>query len=152
VTYRYGSEHLETIIKEVSELWRANWEETERYHREIPFNPDYQQYFRLDHEGKFRLYTVRDNGRLMGHIGFVVAPHRHTQTLVAGEEFFYLRPEARRGWVAAKLLRFAFACLRWEIPKISEIKIVNKHLTADTGKLLERLGMKCVAKLYNIVL
>lgn len=70
-----------------------------------PYNPDEERYrdFALA-DGLF-IVCVRQEGELVGFAVMYVFRSMHDQSLQAQEDVFYLLPEHRRGWTAARLLR-----------------------------------------------
>lgn len=142
-------ERLSEILPEVEELWKEHWAETEKYRAGLGYSPDKEVYLAYDRQGSFRLYTLRDDaGRLVGQVGFIVYTSRHTQTKVAGEDFIYVRPEARGRGAATQLLRFGLLDLRDE--GVSQVTASEKF-DDDAKRLFEKVGMKQVARQYSLV-
>ena len=148
VVVTFAVERLKDILPEMEELWRLHWQETEGYRDALGYNPDVRAFRAFDEAGMFREYTAREAGRLVGHIGFIVFKSRHTQTLTAGEDFFYFRPEARRGVLAVQFLRYALAQLRAEGV---EAVTMSSKLSNDIDPLLKRVGFDLVAKQYQLL-
>lgn len=148
--WTFNSERLEAVLPEVQALWALHWKETEGYRDALGYNPDLKAFVAYDRGGMFRLFTVRDEvGRLMGQIGFIVFPSHHTQQKTAGEDFWYVRKEARGRGIARKLLSFAVEALRQE--EVRHITLTDK-LPSDLGPLVKPLGFEFVARQYSLVL
>jgi GNAT superfamily N-acetyltransferase len=143
----YALESIATDPKATTELWLAHWEETETQYRIAPLNPDIDLMKRMDENGKLRYFTARDNGALVGHLLFAVGNDRLTMTPSAGEEFFYLTPEHRKGRNALRLINFAIAYLKAE--GMRSITMTSK-LTTNRGidSLLKHVGFRHVSNLY----
>lgn len=142
----FALEPLSVILPEVEELWRLHWQETEGYRDVQGYAPDIAQFMQMDKLGWFAEYTARDNGRLVGHLGFIVHNSRHSRhRMSATEDFFYLRREYRRGMTAMQLLRFAVKSLKER--GCSAIGMSSK-LTNDISPLLKRAGFSQCASMW----
>lgn len=144
----YGVEPLSETLPEVQELWRMHWQETEGYRDELGYDPDVIAYVNMDRRGMWRQYTARDEGRLAGHVGFMLFSSRHTRAQTAGEDYFYLRKDYRGSGVATKLLTFALE--RLKVEGVKHVTMSSK-LAVDIQPLLERVGFKFVAKQYSLI-
>ena len=102
-------------------------------------------YRRLDGLDWFAQFTARADGRLVGHLGFIVHKARHTGRLSAIEDYFYLRSEHRGGGNGRKLLEFAVATLKGR--GCAAIGMSSK-VTHDISPLLVKSGFKQVASLW----
>jgi hypothetical protein len=135
--------------EETAELWKAHWKETEEFYRLAPLNPDWGQFHRLEQVKWNRYFTLRDGNVLVGHLYFIISPNRHTSTLMAAEDFFYLMPEYRKGSNALKLLRFAIVELQKE--GIREILMSTKVIGVKSIEpLLKRVGFMHIANVYAL--
>lgn len=141
-------ERLSDVLHEVEELWRLHFQETEGYRHSLGYNPDKEGFLSYDRGGMFRLFTARIDGRLVGHLGFLVYPSRHTQTRTANEDFFYVRQEHRGAGVAADLLRFGLLELRDE--GVDQVTFSDKQ-PSDLEPFLKKFGFKFVSKQYSLV-
>lgn len=141
-------ERLADVLDEVQELWRLHFQETEGYRASLGYNPDVQGFLGYDRAGMFRLFTARDNGRLIGQLGFIVYRSRHTQTQTASEDFFYVRDENRGAGVANDLMRYALMELRDE--GIDQVTFSDKQ-PSDLEPFLKRFGFKFVSKQYSLI-
>jgi predicted acetyltransferase len=145
----YAVEQLQEALPEVQELWDLHWRTTEGYRDELGFNPDVNAMLSLEAANMLRVLTARDeNGRLMGHIGFILFKSRHTQTYGAGEDFFYFRPEARKGMEAVKFLRWALEYLKGL--GVRQVLISSKA-SYGIDPVLKRVGFEPVATQYNLI-
>lgn len=60
------------------------------------FKPDFARYIAAADSGVLRLFTVRDNGALVGYALFVVDKHMHySGTLFAAQDILFLLPQYR---------------------------------------------------------
>ncbi|PTR10839.1 hypothetical protein C8R32_101369 [Nitrosospira sp. Nsp5] len=154
----FSVERIEGITDEIEPLHRAHWAETEEYRHELPFNPDYDTFIRYERAGRYVLFTLRSEMRLLGNCALYLDKSAHTQTLIATEDTLYLLPEARKGRVANCFVAYVENAMR--LLGVSEINIsvktVNKaerffrllgyrHVENGLTKILE--VEKCSAKL-----
>ena len=105
MTLTFQVEPLTDAWPELVEMHQQHWREIEAHRG--PFAPELERYLVHERLGGFVLFTARDDGRLVGSLGVFLIPSRHTQRLIASEDYLYLRPEYRRGWNAAKLIATA---------------------------------------------
>lgn len=142
-------ENLPDVFPEATALWGRHWVETEQPYRGVPMNPDYEQFTKLHEAGWARYFTAREDGKLVGHLFFIVYKNRHTQTKTAIEDFYFFLPEYRRGSSAIKLLKYAVDTLKAE--GCVQVGMTSK-LTSGRGidPILKRVGFSHVANFYVI--
>lgn len=145
----YAIEPLAKCWDEWLELAALQWAETERYRHYQKMAPSFDRYNQYDKAGWFLMFTMRDNGRLVGSCGVYLVPSMHTQELIATEDTWYIREEYRKGWNAVKFYKFGESELR----KRGAVEFtVSSKLNGDrptTGKLLERLDYDLIGHVYS---
>lgn len=127
--HKFNMERMEDVQHEIRPLHVAHWEETELHRHDLPFNPDYSTFVRYERANRYVLFTLRDEHlRLVGNCAMYLDMSTHTQTLIASEDTLYLLPQARRGRMGFKFVRYIEDALRTigaqEI-NIS-VKVINK--------------------------
>jgi N-acetylglutamate synthase-like GNAT family acetyltransferase len=124
----FALEFIEDIEDEIKPLHLAHWKETEKHRHDLPFQPDYKTFIRYERAGRYALFTLRINGRLLGNCAMYLDMSAHTQTLIATEDTLYLLPEARKGRRAMKFVRYIEDSLKQlGVKEISvTVKTVNK--------------------------
>lgn len=137
----FAVERMEDIQTEMEPLHRAHWDETEAHRHDLPFNPDYKAFIQYEQAGRFILFTLRKNERLVGNCAMYIDRSTHTQTLIATEDTLYLLPEARKGTVAKEFIRFCEAALRRL--RIKEITVTVKTVNR-AGLFFQRMGYRHV--------
>jgi hypothetical protein len=137
--FTFAVERIEDIEEEIKPLHRAHWDETETARHGLPFNPDYQTFTRYERAGRYVLFTLRQDDRLLGNCAMYLDRSAHTQTLIATEDTLYLLPEARKGRIAMRFVGYVEESLRQLGVREIEIsvKVVNK-----AGKFFAYLGYK----------
>lgn len=140
----FAVERIEAIKNELHVLHAMHWAETERHQTE-EMNPDYDGFISRERAGQLIQFTVRDLGKLVGHVRMYVYKSMHTQQLEAKEDVFYLKPEARQGFKAIRLWQYVESCLKQiGVTAITtDSKLVNR-----VGKLNEYLGYKHVGNIF----
>jgi len=142
-------ERIQKILSEVRELHREHFAETEVPYKGATFNPDYSQFCDLESRDGFVLFTMRDGHKLVGNLGFLLHISRHTSRPSAYEDFYFVLPEYRKGFLAIRFLRYAVEVLAksgYEEIGMSSKLTVDK----DIEPILQRVGFRPVAKFYHI--
>lgn len=126
--FMFSLEHIEGIVDEIKPLHQAHWNETEEHRHSLPFNPSYQTFIRYERAGRYVLFTLRSEGRLLGNCTMYLDKSAHTQTLIATEDTLYLLPEARKGGVAKRFVAYVENAMRLlGVGEINiSVKTVNK--------------------------
>src|SRR2546425_11802221 len=108
-------------------LFKRHWEEIARF-KDIPLAPDRDKYEAIEAAGCFHAFTARENGKLIGYVGFFVGPHMHySGSVQATQDVLYVAPEHRRGRVGIRLIFFASDALRAEGVQTEQhhVKVAN---------------------------
>lgn len=126
--------------------WReVRWDDTEA-------DPDCARYDAAEAAGAYRLLTARGDhhelGRpLIGYAGYWICPSAQRRgALEAAQDMLYLRPDCRRGWLGAELIREGDRMLA-ELG----VSIVYHHVRTaarDFGPVLQRLGYQPIETTY----
>lgn len=139
--FSFDIEKISLIEEEIKPLHLAHWNETESHRHDLPFNPDYTTFARYEQAGRYILFALRSEGRLVGNCAMYVDRSAHTQTLMATEDTLYLLPEARKGTVAKAFVAYVEASLLQL--GVKEINITVKTVNR-AGLFFQRLGYKHV--------
>lgn len=66
------------------------------YQEQRPLDPDYDQYIVLNDLGSIRMFTAREDGKLIAYAVFYIANNLHYKTWkYASSDIYYLDPEYR---------------------------------------------------------
>lgn len=147
--YTFYVEKLVDCIEETLPMWKAHWDEQkEEELRGQVFNPAIQYFYDLEEKQMFTYITVRDeNDVLVGHFGLSYGLNKQTSKQVAGDEFFYMKPEHRKGGVGMALIKFAkelsFAC------GSEEFSLSYRVSVADLDPIMRRCGLHKLANVYT---
>ena len=126
-------------------LLYEHYREIAHYH-DIPLDPDWELYAAMDQADKPRLFTVRDDDRLIGYGVFFVNINRHYKSsLQALQDVFFLLPEYRGARIGAQFIKYCD-----EQCKSEDIQVIYHHIKAahDFGPLLINSGYELVDLIY----
>lgn len=97
-------ENVMDIYEEMLPLLEAHFDEVGVY-KEFTLDPEWNTYSCLEDEEDLVCYTVRDNGKLVGYVVYIMHPSLHYKDETFAEmDVIYLDPNYRGGTTAAQLL------------------------------------------------
>src|SRR5580658_8918348 len=135
------------ILNEAKPLLMKHWEEIAVY-KDIPLNPNFKFYERSALAGMI-LFTVRDNGKLMGYATYIAKEHLNYQGYNwAASNIFWLHPDLRGQGVGDKLFELAENHLR-----SIGVNVMHTTFKSDNPapqRLLERRGHAMVEMGYEL--
>jgi hypothetical protein len=139
----FKREQLSNVLEELKPLLEAHYLEIAHY-RDIPLIPDYEGYLRIESTGALRVFTIREDDKLIGYGLFFVKTNFHYSTsLQAVQDILFLSKE-RRGH-GKKFISWCDEQLRSE-----GVQVVYHHVKAahNFGALLVRSGYELVDLIY----
>ncbi len=142
---KYARETLEEVRAEIDPLLEAHWREIAHY-QDILLDPDWEFYEAMEYCGRLRIFTARDEGRLVGYGFFFVGPNRHyKQSFQALQDVIFLHPDYRGAGNGRDLIMFCDEQCRAE-----KIQVIYHHIKAahDFGPLLIHCGYELVDLIY----
>lgn len=151
-TYQDYTFFVESIVDNLPEtmaMWKAHWDEQkEEDLRGVLFSPDVEAFAKLEQIGAFSYLTVRKGEELVGHFGVHFSRNKNTSQRTAGDDFFYIKPEHRKGMLAVKLIKFArdYAFNAGA----EEFTVSFRTSVDDLGPVLRRCGMRHIAQAYSV--
>jgi len=109
----YQQEFMATADREEAEaLMRADWEEINSPAKGDKFEIDWETYLQLESMGILKVFTARDDGRLVGYFSVILSAVLHNKGSVqAVGDAFYVHKDFRKGFVGIKLFKFVESCL-----------------------------------------
>lgn len=109
--YVLAMERFSDVLPELHILHERHYAEVDT--SGIPMDPDYAAVKASEHDGHLMQFTarVKDTGELVGNMRVYLGMSRHTQTMFAQEDTFYVVPEHRGGFMAVRLWKFSEACV-----------------------------------------
>lgn len=146
----YKQEFLQTVVEDIKPLLDKHWEEIATNKHAIKLNPDWDAYAALEEAGCLKIFTARENDKLVGYFVVIVRNHIHYKDhLFAANDIIYLSPEHRKGMTGAKLIKFAENCLKEDGVSVLLIN-TKRHKPFD--RLLSWLGFTYTERLYSKLL
>jgi GNAT superfamily N-acetyltransferase len=140
--YVIQQEYLEDVLAEIKPLHKAHWEETEGHRHGLTLDPDYDYMVSAERNGRFVLFTVRNNKRLVGNCMMYITRSTHTRKLVADEDTIFIEKEHRKGRVGIKLIQYGERVLA--ALGVTEVRVTVKTINR-AGDLLQALGYQHIA-------
>lgn len=146
----YQQESLATCKSDILPLLEEHWEEIALNKGIIKLNPDWEAYHNLEDSGALKIFTARDDARLVGYFVVLCRNHLHyVDHLFAFNDIIYLHKDYRKGFTGAKLMKFAEKCLKED--GVSVV-VVNTKRHKPFDSLLEWLGYKHAENIYTKLL
>lgn len=135
---KFARERAHDVWKDMQPLFEKHWHEI-AYYRDIPLEPDYELYMKMEELGTLRVFVARDDDqKIIGYAVFFIKHNLHYKSsLQALQDIIFIDPD-RRGMFGG---RFILWCER-EL-KNEGVHIVFQHIKVSTPKtiqLFERLG------------
>lgn len=143
----YKEESYEEVVNDIMPLYEKHWEEIALNQDKIKLNPDLEKYQTLNAMGILRIFTARDNGKLVGYFLVMVTPHIHYKDhSFAVNDIIYVHPDCRGGTVAYRLIRFVEKQLKADGVSVL---IINMKIHSPFDRLLEGLQFSNTERLYS---
>lgn len=113
--------------------------------QDIPLDPDYDTYIKMEEIDLVRCYTARDNGELVGYaVYFVKANIKYRSSKQATQDVLYIDPN-KRG--------FGHRFILWCDRQLKEegVQVVYHHtkLEHNFGPMLERQGYQLIDLIFG---
>lgn len=144
---KYQQEFLVTAKPDAQELLEDHWEEIALNKGKIALNPDWEAYEDLETAGKLKIFTARDDDRMIGYFVVLVGPNLHYKDhIFAVNDILYLDKNYRKGRTGIKLIKFAEQCLKEDGASVLNIN-TKTHKPFDS--LMEYLGFNLIERVYS---
>jgi GNAT superfamily N-acetyltransferase len=153
----FSWEKLSVLLDEpnLGDLIRQHWDELGVHKDEMPLDPDWQAFVRMEDAGRFRVWTARDEATLVGYIGTFIQPHLHYRsTLTATEDLFMLAPPYRNRGNGSRFFTSWISALS-ELGVRRIICHDKLHFEAERGGLegfFKRLGFEETDRIWSRIL
>ena len=131
----FRSEKIKDAIGEAKPLLQLHYDELAHY-KDIPLNPNYEEYLLSEQLGNTRSFSVREGKELIGYAVFYIRPHKHYRSLLLSSlDVMFIKKE-KRG-IGRSFIKFCEQMLKDEGIMVIAISIHAKH---NFGKMLESIG------------
>lgn len=92
----YQEESYWDVIDELRPMLQEHYKEVAMYQDDIDLNFDEEKYRTIDHQDALRIFTMREEGKLVGYNVFFVSTHIHYMDhIYAQNDVVYIDPEYR---------------------------------------------------------
>ena len=136
---KYHIEKYENCIKDLMPIITAHYSEVTTFKDVKKLDLDHEKYHFMCQNDMLRIYTVRDDEKLIGYSSWFVMGHMHYRTcMTAISDALYIDPAYRGSTVAYTMFDLALADLRENM----NVKIASFHMKVDFPfrKLLKKFG------------
>ena len=146
----YQQEFLLTVEKDIKPLLEEHWLEVATNKQAIKLNPDWEAYHTLEDQGMLHIFTAREGETLVGYFVTISRKHIHYKDhLFAANDVIYLKPEYRKGFAGARLIKFAERFLKEDGVSVL---VINTKRNKPFDKLLLWLKYKHIENVYSKLL
>ena len=143
----YQQEFLFGVLTDIKPLLGKHWEEIALNKDKIKLNPDWEAYHNLEADNKLRIFTARDNGKLVGYFVVIVSKHIHYRDhLFAGNDIIFVDQEYRKSGLGASLINFSEKCLKDDGVSVLTI---NTKVHSPFDRLMDFLKFTKVERVYS---
>lgn len=144
---QYQQEFLSTVQKDIKPLLDKHWSEIALNQDKIKLNPDWGVYNQLEQAGKLKIFTARDDGKLVGYFVVIVDRHIHYKDhLFANNDILFVDKKYRKGFTGIKLVKFAEKCLKEDGVSVLTI---NTKVHQPFDKMLTFLKFNKIERIYS---
>lgn len=136
---QYAEEHFKDVAPEIADLAPEHFDEVSDYVH-VGLDVDWDRFAELDAGGFIKVLSVRDDGKLVGYVIFLVSKGLHYKnTLIALDDAFFLARPYRKAWNGIRMFQCAEKMLRFH-----GVQLVRYHekIKVPCGKVFEYLGYK----------
>ena len=147
---RYRQEFLDDVRGEVEALIQDHYDEVYPVRDVFDWDMDWDSYEKLEEHGLLRIFTARDDGKLVGYIWILITPNLHSKgSVLACDDGLFVAKDYRGKSVAKDLIQFAEMCLKEDGLKVF-------HIVGTTEKpidaLMQRMGYTAIETKFQKVL
>ena len=147
---KYQQEFLDNVRDEALALIENHFSEVYPARDVYDLDMDWDTYAKLEELGMLKIFTSRDEGKLIGYLWVIVSPNIHSKgNYTACDDGLFVASSHRGKSVAVKLIKFVEKCLK-------EDGFKTFHLVGTAEKpidsLVERMGYKQIETKFQKVL
>src|SRR2546421_12373618 len=121
----YQEEAFDSIVEELKPLLYDHLTELANHKDIRPLDPNYESYSVLNSLGNIRIFTVRNEGKLIGYASFVISNCLHYKTWVwAVCDVYYLHTDYRKTITSERMFNKIEAWLK--DMKVNSVMVQDK--------------------------
>lgn len=134
------------LYGEMWPLFESHYKEIAHY-QDIELSPDTIYYDQAQKIGILRVYTIREENKLVGYCVFSVGPNPHySGSIQAKQDILFLSPELRGGMNGFRFIKWCDDQLENEGVQVVYHHVKKSH---NFGPVLERMGYELVDLIYG---
>lgn len=116
--------------EECDEMFNRHLNEVQMVHLEPEV--DHITYIRAAQRGDLALVVARDEGKVIGYLGFWIVPDLNHDSIQAQQAGFYLEEEYRKGFTAVKMVRLSEKILEenFDVNAVLLVSTVKKDISS----------------------
>ena len=139
-------ETLAQVKDDMQPLLKEHWQLVAMYQDKIKLNPDWKEYARLEASGILKIFTARDDGRLVGYFAVLISKSLHySDHYFAINDVIFVKQDSRANATGYKLLKYAEDyCKSCGISTLA----VNTKVALPFDKLMTSNGYDYAERLY----
>ena len=138
----YQIEPISKLIEDgIGNMASSHYEEVRTPSDFSQFDPDWEEYNRLEETDMLRFISVRDEGKLIGYSSIIVIKNPHCKgTYNAIIQDLYVIPERRKSMISFKLMRFVLSII--SMLNVKQTMIFEPRTTSikDIGRFYKYFG------------
>jgi len=147
---KYQQEFLDTVKDEAISLIEDHFSEVYPSKESFSLDMDWETYSKLEELGLVKIFTARDNDKLVGYLWVILSPNLHSKgTFTASDDGLFVSKEYRGKQVAQELIRFTEQCLKEDGLKVFYISGTHEN---PIEPLMNLMGYTAIETKYQKVL
>lgn len=103
----YAWERIGSIAGEIYPLLVEEWQNCYSQVIDVPPDPDWEGFLRLDERGGCKLLVARVEGKIAGFSGFKIFKHLHYSFIATQEDTYYVSPKHRDKGIGVQLYKLS---------------------------------------------
>jgi len=140
-------ESLLNVKQDIKPLLEEHWRLVALNQGKIKLNPDWKEYSRLDTAGILKIFTARDNGKLVGYFVLLINKSIHYQDhFFAVNDVVFVLPDSRAGATGYKLIKYAEEYCR---ESGVSLMMINTKVHIPFDKLMLGMGFDLIERVYS---
>lgn len=144
-------EKFRDCFTEAIPLLEAHYEEIATNKEKKILDPDIERYHTLEDCGMLRIFTARDEGKLIGYFVSMVMPHLHYSSCIyAMNDILYVDPEYRGTTLAYRLFKGAIKDLKEN--SNTDVMMIHMKVKHPFKGLLTKLGFEQTEENWEVQL
>lgn len=144
---KFDKEKYQDVIEEMKPYLHDHYLEVAMYQDHIDLDPNYEAYEKAQDSGMLYMYTMRDEGKLVGYNVFFVQTHPHySMNFFAMNDIVYIEPSHRHDVATLEFFQYCEEDL-----KKDGVHVISYHMKVmkTFEALMELLDMDHAEHMYT---